>query len=320
MAAAGDTYTPEIWARESLLFLTERLEMVPLVKQDFRDEIAQFGDTVNTRKRNVMTARTWTGSGESQGSFSCSTAECMTVEIPSSVNCPVVLDTMKYTAFMLEDREVSVSIPEFQTDFIEPATYPLAEAIDSSLVTAFLSGSDVDGGTVSAGGDNSTGDGAALDQADFVYAKKQLDDGKAPRDLRRIVLSTEHEYDMGKISTLYKVNEGGTNMVQQEGRMNRLYGFDLYSSQNIPDYTGYATIGDIPQSIAFHRDACALISRPLPTIPDGYGGTSDVANYGNVSMRVTFAWETMYKAVVVSFDVLYGVKLLENALAFIIRP
>ena len=183
-----------------------------------------------------------------------------------------------------------------------------------------LTGTDVDGGTVSAGGDDSTDDGAALDTSDILKAKRTLDEAKCPRQPRNIVFHTEHEYDLLKTAQLQKVNEVGTDSVRKDAVLRRLFGFDLYVSQNIGSYTSYATIGDIPQSLAFHPDACALITRPLPSVPPGYGGVADVASYGNISLRATFAWETLYKGIVVSFDVLYGVQLLENALAYIIRP
>lgn len=66
-------------------------------------------------------------------------------------------------------------------------------------------------------------------------------------------------------------------------------------------------------SLAFHRDACAFVTRPLD-IPQG-AARAYVASAGDFSIRVVFDYNTTYKYDVISFDVLYGVKMLRNDLA-----
>ena len=45
-----DAYVPELWAQEGLAILEENMVMANLVHRDFENEIAKFGDVVNTRK------------------------------------------------------------------------------------------------------------------------------------------------------------------------------------------------------------------------------------------------------------------------------
>ena len=66
-------------------------------------------------------------------------------------------------------------------------------------------------------------------------------------------------------------------------------------------------------SLGFHRNAFALVNRPQ-ALPLG-GANGYVANYNNLSIRVTMGYTMSSKINTISFDVLYGVKTLEPKLA-----
>ena len=51
-----DAFIPEIWAAESLMILQNNMVTSSLVHRDFSNEIAAFGDVVNTRKPADFTA------------------------------------------------------------------------------------------------------------------------------------------------------------------------------------------------------------------------------------------------------------------------
>lgn len=69
--------------------------------------------------------------------------------------------------------------------------------------------------------------------------------------------------------------------------------------------TGYTN------SLAFHRNAFALVTRPLALPVSGNG---EIINYGGFSVRVTSAWTTGL-ADLITVDILYGVKTLTPELA-----
>jgi hypothetical protein len=73
--------------------------------------------------------------------------------------------------------------------------------------------------------------------------------------------------------------------------------------------TVFTVVGAHKQNVAFHRDALALVSRPL-ALPVG-GADGAVINYGGLSMRVTRGYTMAQKVNIVSFDILYGVKILD---------
>ncbi len=66
-------------------------------------------------------------------------------------------------------------------------------------------------------------------------------------------------------------------------------------------------------NIAFHKNAFALVNRPL-ALPMG-GAAGAVENYNGLSIRVTMGYAMSSKTNTISFDILYGVKVLEPKLA-----
>jgi len=68
-------------------------------------------------------------------------------------------------------------------------------------------------------------------------------------------------------------------------------------------------------SLAFHRDAVALVSRPLATVPNAMGARSFVASYNGLAMRVTMQYDSSVQGMRVTFDLLCGVAVLDDRLA-----
>ena len=66
-------------------------------------------------------------------------------------------------------------------------------------------------------------------------------------------------------------------------------------------------------SLAFHKDAVTFVNRPL-VIPQG-AAKAAVASANGLTVRVVFGYDMTYKRDTISFDILYGVKVLRSALA-----
>ncbi len=65
---------------------------------------------------------------------------------------------------------------------------------------------------------------------------------------------------------------------------------------------------------AFHRDAIALVTRPLAVPMTGAGALSAVINAGGLSMRVTLTYDGAKQGHLVTVDMLCGVKTLDTSL------
>jgi hypothetical protein len=68
-------------------------------------------------------------------------------------------------------------------------------------------------------------------------------------------------------------------------------------------------------NIAFHRDAVALVNRPLMTVPSDAGARSFVASFDGLAMRVTMQYDSKSQGMRVTFDLLCGVAVLDDRLA-----
>ena len=73
------------------------------------------------------------------------------------------------------------------------------------------------------------------------------------------------------------------------------------------------------RNLAFHRDAIALVSRPLASVDSSMGARSAVANFDGLSMRVTMQYDSKSQGTRVTFDLLCGVAILDERLACVVN-
>jgi hypothetical protein len=78
------------------------------------------------------------------------------------------------------------------------------------------------------------------------------------------------------------------------------------------DIVNYGPNGDY--NFAFHRNALSLVSRPLAQPRGGTGALSGVANFNDMSVRVTITYNGTSQGHLVTLDILAGVKVLDEDL------
>lgn len=71
-------------------------------------------------------------------------------------------------------------------------------------------------------------------------------------------------------------------------------------------------------NFAFHRNAVALVSRPLALPMPGTGARAGVANYNGMSMRVVMTYDGNKQGTLVTLDTLLGVAKLDDALGSVL--
>lgn len=71
-------------------------------------------------------------------------------------------------------------------------------------------------------------------------------------------------------------------------------------------------------NLAFHRDAIALVSRPVAAPPSSTGVLSAVGSHNGVGMRVVMQYDSVKGGTRVNFDLLAGVAILDQNLATIL--
>jgi hypothetical protein len=75
----------------------------------------------------------------------------------------------------------------------------------------------------------------------------------------------------------------------------------------------------VTQNLLFHKRAFVLASRPLAPAPAGVPILQKVMNEGGLGLRVTMSYNASYLGVQTTIDILYGVAILRNNHAVVLK-
>lgn len=284
---ANTIITPEVIAREALMVLRNNAVMANLVHRDYSDDFAgAVGDTITIRKPATFVANEYNGSIE--------------VQDANETGVPVTMDKHLDVSFGVTAKQMALDIKDFSAQLLVPAMQAFADKIDKYLI-GLESGAT--NRVAHASGD--------ITSKDLVAARKFLTENAAPLADRRFVVGATAEADLLN-SELFvsadKVGDDGTAL--REASLGRKYGMDCYVDQNI------AKTGNYTPSIAFHKNALALVTRSLP-LPQG-AAKAAIVNYDGFGLRVVYGYDMDKKTDTVSIDMLCGVKLLDDKLIAVV--
>jgi len=213
-----DAFIPEIWAQEGLVMLEENMVMARMVHRDFQNEVAKFGDVVNTRRPGEFKIRR-----KKDGTT-------LTQQDATATNVQVPLDQWFYSSFVIRDGEGSKSFQELSQIYLQPAMQNIARGVERALlgrVHAYLGGPSNRVGKL--------GGLTASTAKDYVLdANEKLNIAKAPQDGRKLVMAPTSETAMLKTDLFLKANERGDGgNALQNATLGRILGFDTYMAQNV---------------------------------------------------------------------------------------
>lgn len=218
----NDAFVPEVWAEEGLLLLENNLVAAQLVHRDFEDEIASFGDTVNTRLPATF-----------QAEFKDDDDE-VTIQDAVSPNVPVVLNRHVHTSFMIKDGEESKGFKLLRQTHLIPAMLSVAESVDQIVlgqVYEFL--------------ENAVGQlGVAPTKETVLAVREQMNKNKVPFSGRHLILTPESESDLLAIDLFVAANTVGDDGTALEmGALGRKFGMNNWMAQQTPSVgTGSTTV------------------------------------------------------------------------------
>ena len=280
---ANNILTPEIIAKEALMVLRNNAVMANLVHRDYSDEfVAGVGDTITIRKPATFAAKEFGGTIE--------------VQDANESGIPVVMDKHLDVSFSVTAKELTMDIADFSAQFLVPAMQAFQDKIDGYVIGL---SSDIT--------NRHTATGNIKD--DVVDTRAFLTKSAAPLTDRRFVYNSETETELLKTDLFVsaeKVGDEGTSL--REASLGRKYGMDFYVDQN-------ADAANI-EGIAFHKNAFALVTRPLD-LPMGNSDAS-IVNYDGFGLRVVRSYDINTKKDVISIDMVCGVKTLNKDLAAVL--
>lgn len=253
---------PEVWANMGLAILEENMVAAALVHRDFSNEVANFGDVVNTRRPGQFKIRRKGDNDPVLG------------QDANTVNVQVPLDQHIYTNFTIKDGEASKSFQDLVDLHLLPAMQNVARAVDRAIL-----------GRVHAYLVNAVGGLDALTGANsrdtILDARQKLNENKAFVQGRHMVVSPASETALLKTDLFLRANERGDDgTALEEASLGRLLGFDFWLDQNVPSTR-------VVDSDAFTGDTDAGYAV-------GYAGVVDVTVVGvngTVGMYATIAGE-----------------------------
>ena len=278
--------TPDIIAREALMVLRNNAVMANLVHRDYSDEFAgAVGDEITVRKPATFVANEYTGS--------------IQVQDATESGVTVKLDKHLDVSFAVTAKQMTLDIADFSKQLLVPAMQAFADKVDKYLIALEAE--------ATSRHPHATG---VIAPADLVAARKFLTENAAPLADRRFVVGATAEADLLGNELFVSAEKVGDTATLKEASLGRKFGMDIYVDQNI------AKNGDYTPSIAFHKNAMALVTRPL-ALPQG-AAKAAIVNYDGFGLRVVYGYDMNTKTDTISIDMLCGVKLLDDKLIAVV--
>jgi hypothetical protein len=208
---------PTLWAKYSLAVLESTMIAANLVYRDFENEIAKFGQTINTRKPSGFTAKRKTD------------ADQVTVQDATLTNIPVTLDQHPHVSFLINDGEESMAIESLLEIHLMPAMIAMAEMIDSSVLgqyARFLRLGQVAGGL---------GGLTNANYKDYLASLCQVfDTNKAPVTGRVLIVTPSiKRLILSNAAFTAALNTGDGGYALRTANLGELFGFQHYMCQNM---------------------------------------------------------------------------------------
>lgn len=202
--------TPQIVANEALMVLLSNLTMANLVHRDYSDEFVKVGDTITVRKPATFVAKNFTGETEGQDI--------------SEGSVSVKMDRFRDVTVNVSSKELTLDIKDFSTQVIEPAMQAIVQAIDEDLLAV---------GIEKAGKKATVS--STPDISDIAGVGKALDQAKAPRVNRRLILPPTILYKYNTLDNFAKQCYKGDSEALKESEIGKVYTCETYMSQNCPE-------------------------------------------------------------------------------------
>ncbi len=212
---ANDTsaYVPQDWAQESLAILEENMVAANLVHRDFEELIANYGDTVNTRRPGQFTSIPKTDD------------DSVTDQSATATNVQVVLDQQLHVTFIIKDGQQSKSFKNLVEEYLAPAMLAHARMIDRIVLGQY--------GRFAAAGNAVGHAGVALTARSVVETQLKMNNNKAYENGRQLILCPNSHADALNIDLFVQAQQAGDfGTAVKEAWLGRKFGFNTYMCQN----------------------------------------------------------------------------------------
>lgn len=274
-ATAAGVFLPNIWSKEALMFVKSNLVLLPLVKH-YDADVQSSGQTLEIPNVSAISANV-----KAQNTV-------VTLNYNTETKTTITLNQHYESSFIVEDLAKIQSAYELRSDYTQAAAYAIAEKVDGAIATAMTTAFDKFGAY-----------GTALNDNLILTVNRYLSEAKAPRSDRSIVVHPKGEAELLAIDKYVRYDAlgvGGDANSIKNGKIGRIYGADVYMSQNLV-YLDTAT--DEYNHLFFHKEAWAVAMQLQP--------------------RTQAQYKQEYLGWLVTVDVLFGHTELRDDFGFVLR-
>lgn len=275
-ATAANVFRPNVWSKEVLMFVKSNLVLLPLIKH-YDADVQSSGQTVEIPNVSAISANL-----KSQNTV-------VTLNYNTETKTTIPINKHYESSFIVEDLVKTQSAYDLRSDYTQAAAYAIAEKVDSSIATDMTS-------TWKTASQAYGAYGTPLNDNLILTVNRYLSENKAPRSDRSIVVHPKGEAELLAIDKYVRYDAlgvGGDNNSITNGKIGRIYGADVYMSQNLV-YLDTAT--DEYNHLFFHKEAWAVAMQIEPRTQAQYKQeylgwlvTVDVL-YGHTSLRSNFGF------------------------------
>lgn len=278
-ATAASVFRPNIWSKEVLMFVKSNLVLLPLIKH-YDADVKAGGATLEIPNVSSITANL-----KAQNTV-------VTLNYNTETKTTITLNKHYESSFIVEDLVKVQAVYDLRSDYTQAAAYAISEKIDSNLAvdmtTAWKAASQAYGAY-----------GTALNDNLILTVNRYLSENKAPRSDRSIVVHPKGEAEMLAIDKYVRYDAlgvGGDANSIKNGKIGRIYGADVFMSQNLVQLT--TTVNEY-NHLFFHKEAWAIALQMEP--------------------RTQAQYKQEYLGWLVTVDVLYGTAALRSNFGFVLR-
>ena len=219
----------------------------------------------------------------------------ITVQDATEDKQTVKMDKFYDVSFAVTSKDLTMNISDFSAQLLVPAMMAFRDKIDAELIKI------AEGATHKV-----THAEGLIAPADVIAVRKLLNDGATPLSMRSLVVGTQAEADLLSSELFVSADKVGGTEGLKEASLGRKFGFDTYVDQNVGK-----------KSLAFHKNALALVTRPL-ALPQG-NKESAIVNYDGFGLRVVKDYDINKKKDIISIDMVCGVALLNDNMIAVIN-
>lgn len=219
-----ETFIPEVWSARILENLNKTLVYTNLVNRDYEGEITQYGDTVHIGSIGRVAVKTYTQS-----------ADIAAPDELAMTDQTLLIDQGDYFNISIDDVDKAQARTNVLDTAAASVSYEFGDKADQYVASLLKAGTI----TENLGGDSSA---LQIDETNayeyMVNMKTALDKANVPKQGRWIVLPPEFEGFM--LLDARFASGQGTNAESRlvNGAVARAAGFDIYISNNVPEFSG----------------------------------------------------------------------------------